>query len=226
LINEMVKKRESYRPFAPSVLEERVRDFFDVPENQSEYSFMIFVVRTREDKRDVLQAVTHLDGTARLHSISRKTNPLFHELISEFGKLTGVPVLLNTSFNNNVEPIVNTAEEAIACYLTTGLNYLAIGNYLVCRKEVDPLPLVFQRLAISLPRSRRLVQRQSEKESGRVELVFELESAASRFFSQPLIEISMDMFRILQQSDGRMTLSDLTARMGIFDAGRIRTLTE
>jgi carbamoyltransferase len=226
LINEMVKKRESYRPFAPSVLEERVRDLYDVPENQTKYPFMIFVVRTREDKRDILQAVTHLDGTARLHSVSRRTNPLFHELISEFDKLTGVPALLNTSFNNNVEPIVNTADEAIVCYLTTGLNHLVIGNYLVCRKEVNPLSLVCQRLAISLPLSRRLVQRQREIEAGRVEVVLELESASSPFFSQKLIEISKDMFRILQKSDGRQTLSDLTVQVGIFDAGKIQALTE
>jgi carbamoyltransferase len=226
LINEMVKRRESYRPFAPSVLEERVRDFFDVPENQAKYPFMIFVVRTREDKRDILQAVTHLDGTARLHSVSRRTNPLFHELISEFDKLTGVPALLNTSFNNNVEPIVDTADEAIMCYLTTGLNHLVIGSYLVCRKEADPLPLVYQRLAISLPRSRRLVQRQSEIEPGRVEVIFELESASNPFFSQKLIGLSKDMFRILQKSDGRQTLSDLTVQEGIFDAGKIQALTE
>ncbi|HKX26491.1 MAG TPA: carbamoyltransferase C-terminal domain-containing protein, partial [Blastocatellia bacterium] len=226
LINEMVKKRESYRPFAPSVLEERVGDFFDVPESQLEYPFMIFVVRTREDKRNDLQAVAHLDGTARLHSVSSQTNPLFHELIAEFDKLTDVPVLLNTSFNNNVEPIVNTAEEAIVCYLTTGLNHLAIGSYLAGRKDADPLPLVYRKLAIRLPRSRRLVQRQSEIERGRVEVVFELDSAASRYFSQHTIGISKDMFRILQKSDGRRTLSDLTAQEGIVDADRIQTLSE
>jgi carbamoyltransferase len=153
-------------------------------------------------------------------------NPLFHELVSEFDKLTGVPVLLNTSFNNNVEPIVNTAQEAIVCYLTTGLNHLVIGSYLVCRKEVDPLPLVYQKLAVRLPRSRKLVQRQSEIEPGRAEVVFELDSATSSYFSQHLIGISMDMFRVLQKSNGRLTLSDLTAQLGIFDADRIQTLTE
>lgn len=226
LINEMVKKRESYRPFAPSVLEERVRDFFDVPENKTEYPFMIFVVRTREDKRGILQAVTHLDGTARLHSVSRRTNPLYHELISEFDKLTGVPVLLNTSFNNNTEPIVDSAEDAIICYLTTGLNSLVIGTYLIRRKEVDPLPLVYEQLAIRLPRSRRLVQRQSEIEPGRVEVVFELESSVSRYFSQPLIRISSEMFSILYKVDGRLRLSDLTAQLGILGADRIKALTQ
>jgi carbamoyltransferase len=226
LINEMVKKRESYRPFAPSVLEERVRDFYDVPENQTEYPFMIFVVRTREDKRSVLQAVTHLDGTARLHSVSRKANPLYHELISEFDKLTGVPVLLNTSFNNNVEPIVDSAEEAIVCYLTTGLNSLVIGNYLVRRKEVDPLPMVYEQLAIHLPRSRRLIQRQIELEPGRVELIFELGSGMSRYFSQPLIGISLEMFDILHKADGMLTLSDLAAQLGPLGADRIKALTQ
>jgi carbamoyltransferase len=226
LINEMVKKRESYRPFAPSVLEERVRDFFDVPENKTEYPFMIFVVRTREDKRSILQAVTHLDGTARLHSVSRRTNPLYHELISEFDKLTGVPVLLNTSFNNNAEPIVDSAEDAIVCYLTTGLNSLVIGSYLIRRKEVDPLPLVYEQLAIRLPRSRRLVQRQSEIEPGRVEVVFELDSSVNRFFSQPLIKLSSEMFSILHKADGRLRLSDLTAQLGFLGADRIKALTQ
>jgi len=226
LINEMVKKRESYRPFAPSVLEERVRDFYDVPENKTEYPFMIFVVRTREDKRSILQAVTHLDGTARLHSVSSRTNPLYHELISEFDKLTGVPVLLNTSFNNNTEPIVDSAEEAIVCYLTTGLNSLVIGNYLIRRKEVDTLPLVYEQLAIRLPRSRRLVQRQSEIEPGRVEVVFELDSSVNRYFSQPLIRISPEMFSILHTADGRLRLCELTAQLGISGADKIKALTQ
>jgi carbamoyltransferase len=130
-INAMIKKREAYRPFAPSVLEESVREFFDTPPTQDQFPFMSTVLQVREDWRAVLGAVTHVDGSARLQTVSRETNPRYYALIEAFGKITGVPMLLNTSLNNNVEPIVNTVDEAIVCFLTSGLDYLVIGDYLV-----------------------------------------------------------------------------------------------
>ncbi|MBN3884986.1 MAG: nodulation protein [Nostoc sp. JL34] len=136
-INKMIKKREGYRPFAPSVLEEDVDDYFEVPPNQKQLPFMIFVVNVKEDKRNLLGAVTHVDGTARIQTVSRKTNERYWDLIHSFKKLTGVPVLLNTSFNNNVEPIVDSVEDAIVCFLTTELDYLVVGEYLIKKKEVS-----------------------------------------------------------------------------------------
>ena len=132
-INVMIKKREGYRPFAPSVMEEHVRDYFELPDEVTSLPYMIFVVPLREDRRRLLGAVTHVDGSARVQTVSRTDNERFWQLLRAFGDLTGVPVLLNTSFNNNAEPIVDTLDEAVTCYLTTGLDYLVAGDYLVTR---------------------------------------------------------------------------------------------
>src|SRR5262249_1296171 len=121
VINAMVKKREGYRPFAPSVPEEDAADIF-VPPPMKTAPFMIFVVDVREHQRALLGAVTHVNGSARVQTVSRSTNARYHRLLAEFKALTGVPVLLNTSFNNNAEPIVDSVEDAVVCYLTTGLH--------------------------------------------------------------------------------------------------------
>ena len=130
-INEIVKKRESFRPFAPSVIDESVTKFFEVQQHSGEFAFMTLVVTVREQYRTLLAAITHIDGSARIQSVSKKENPIYWELISAFGNLTGVPMLLNTSFNNSAEPIVETVEDAIVCFLTTELDYLVIGDYWV-----------------------------------------------------------------------------------------------
>jgi carbamoyltransferase len=135
-INALVKKREGFRPFAPSVLIEDVEDWFDVPTNMQEMGYMTFVLKVKEDKRSVLGAVTHIDGTARVQTVDEKDNKRYSDLIRCFKKETGVPVLLNTSFNNNVEPIVNSLEDAICCFLTTGLDFLVVeGTFLIEKKD-------------------------------------------------------------------------------------------
>ncbi len=132
-LNARVKKREHFRPFAPSVQEERVKDFFRLP--KSELSpYMILVGDVLEDKRSVIPAVTHADGTARVHTVSRAVNPRYWELIDEFAKITGVPVIINTSFNEN-EPIVCTPKDAVECFLRTEFDVLAIGNFLVTKEN-------------------------------------------------------------------------------------------
>ena len=133
-INQMVKKREGYRPFAPSVLEEDVRLYFDIPEGIDKFPFMIFVVQVRPDMRQQLGAITHVDGTARVHTVSRETNSRYWEVINAFKEITGVGVLLNTSFNNNVEPIVDSVEDGVVSFLTTGLDYLVVGDYLAKKR--------------------------------------------------------------------------------------------
>ena len=132
-LNDRVKKREFFRPFAPSVLEERVDEYFVMPKGQLS-PFMILVGEVREDKKNVIPAVTHADGTARVHTVNRDINPLYWELIREFEKITGVPVILNTSFNEN-EPIVRTPEEALNCFLRTDFDVLSIGDYIVLKKD-------------------------------------------------------------------------------------------
>ena len=220
LINQMVKKREEYRPFAPSVLEESLSDYFEVPTTRAEYPFMIFVLNVREQFRELLGAITHVDGTARIQTVSRRTNPKYWTLINEFQKLTGVPILLNTSFNNNAEPIVDSVEDAIVCYLTTGLHYLVIGDYLARKKETDSGHQALDTLAPDLPNSRRLVKRKGQAEGGGMKTVFEIESTKSRFFARTIVEVSSEVFSILIGADGKKSLRDLLEENGIDDDHR------
>jgi len=127
ILNARVKHREKFRPFAPSILMESVGDYFDQTYPDP---FMLKVYNVLEHKRKEIPAVTHIDGTGRLQTVEKDQNPLYWQLIKEFERLTSVPVLLNTSFNEN-EPIVCRPEEAIECFLRTRMDVLAIGNYLV-----------------------------------------------------------------------------------------------
>jgi len=129
ILNKRIKHREPFRPFAPSILEEYTGEYF---EKSYPSPFMLLTYKVRPEKRDVIPAPTHVDGTGRLQTVSKKINPLYWKLIEEFRKITGVPVVLNTSFNEN-EPIVNTPDEAVNCFLRTRMDVLAIGNYLVER---------------------------------------------------------------------------------------------
>jgi carbamoyltransferase len=127
ILNRRIKHRESFRPFAPSILKERVSDYF----TQSHPSpFMLMAYAVKLDKRGEIPAPTHVDGTGRLQTVERETNPAYWNLIQEFDKLTGVPVLLNTSFNDN-EPVVCAPEQAVDCFRRTKMDLLVLGNYLV-----------------------------------------------------------------------------------------------
>ncbi len=130
-INERIKRRENFRPFAPAVLVEFVHAFF---EDADEVPYMEKVYLIRPEKRHLLPAVTHVDGSGRLQTVSRADNPRFYRLIETFAQKTGIPVLLNTSFNEN-EPIVNRPEEAIACFARTRMDVLVLENYLVRRVD-------------------------------------------------------------------------------------------
>jgi len=127
-INAEVKYREPYRPFAPSAPEEVVKDYFDLTVNDP---FMLKVCNVLKEKQAVLPAITHVDGSARLQTVDKKTNPLYHKLIIRLGELTGVPVVLNTSFNIQGEPVVESPTDAIRCFYSTGLDVLVIGNYVI-----------------------------------------------------------------------------------------------
>lgn len=129
VLNARIKRRESFRPFAPSVLVERQADLF---EHGHPSPFMLHVYKIKPEWRERLVAVTHVDGTGRLQSVARDENPLYYDLISEFERRTGIPVLLNTSFNEN-EPIVCTPAEALDCFLRTRMDALVMGPF-VCRK--------------------------------------------------------------------------------------------
>lgn len=195
-INKMIKKREGYRPFAPSILEEDVDDFFEVPSNQKQFPFMIFVVNVKPEKRNILGAVTHVDGTARIQTVSQKTNKLFWDLIHSFKQLTGVPVLLNTSFNNNVEPIIDSVEDAVVSFLTTGLDYLVIGNYLIKKKNVTWRN--YLTLHLSLPGYLSLNRVKHLDTDGNYQNLFYI---GNNYDSKFKVRISPEVFDILTSMD-------------------------
>ena len=132
-INKLVKHREWYRPFAPSVLDGAQSEFF---ENSLSSPFMQLVLPVRKDKQDVIPAVTHVDGTGRLQTVQQNVNPRYWKLIDEFRKLTGVGIVLNSSFNDNDEPIVCSPKDALRTFFGTGLHELYIGNYKVWKLRV------------------------------------------------------------------------------------------
>ena len=131
VLNARIKRREWFRPFAPSILAERQLEYF---EHDHPSPFMLHVYKIRPEKRNELCAVNHVDDTGRLQTVSREENPLYHDLIRAFGRKTGVPVVLNTSFNEN-EPIVCAPEEAIDCFKRTRMDALAIGPFVALKSE-------------------------------------------------------------------------------------------
>jgi carbamoyltransferase len=130
IINLKIKFREKFRPFAPSILEETVSDWFEINE-PSPYMEKVFKIRA--ERRAEIPAVTHVDGSGRLQSVNRETNPRYYDLIQRFYKKTGVPIILNTSLNEN-EPIVHTPEQAIDCYLRTKMDIIVCENIWIERK--------------------------------------------------------------------------------------------
>ncbi|MHA7733145.1 carbamoyltransferase family protein [Nitrosopumilus sp. S6] len=126
ILNAKIKHRESFRPFAPSILEEHAFEYFDI-DVPSPYMLMVAPVK----KPEIIPAVTHVDGTGRLQTVSKNSNPLYYDLISEFFKITGVPVIINTSMNVMGEPIVNTPEQAYQMIVKTDMDCIVMGNYLV-----------------------------------------------------------------------------------------------
>src|SRR5439155_16222427 len=131
ILNIKIKRRESFRPFAPSILEEAVIEWF---EEDDAVPFMMQVFQIRAEKRALIPAVTHVDGSGRLQTVSRRTNPRYYRLIEAFRDLTGVPMLLNTSFNEN-EPVVCNPEQALDCFLRTEMDILVMGDMLVSRSK-------------------------------------------------------------------------------------------
>ncbi|MBD3267912.1 carbamoyltransferase, partial [bacterium] len=133
-VNQAVKYRETFRPFAPAVLKEKANHYFEMDKN-IEVPFMEKVYPIRPQKRAEIPAVTHVDGSGRLQTVSADTNPRFYRLIQQFEAITGVPVLLNTSFNLNGEPIVCTPTDAIRTFFSCGLDVLVMGNHVLCKSS-------------------------------------------------------------------------------------------
>jgi carbamoyltransferase len=136
IINEKIKFREPFRPFAPAVLAERAPEYFDVPKPRTltqPENFMLSVCRVRPDMRARIPAVTHVDGTARVQFVWTEHGTMFRRLIEAFDKRAGIPILLNTSFNRRGEPVVASPADAIKTFAWSGLDYLVMNNYVVSK---------------------------------------------------------------------------------------------
>jgi carbamoyltransferase len=133
VVNLKIKFRESFRPFAPSVLADRAAEYFDI-DRPSPY--MLLTAQVREDRR-VIPSVTHLDGSARLQTVTREENPLYYDLIREFDRQTGVPVIINTSYNVRGEPIVLSPEDAFRCFMRTKMDALVMHDFVVLKRDVE-----------------------------------------------------------------------------------------
>lgn len=129
ILNLKIKRRESFRPFAPSILREEVREWF---EQEDDVPFMMEVFQVREEKRSLIPATTHADGSGRLQTVHKDTNPRYHRLISAYKAITGVPMVLNTSFNEN-EPVVCRPQEALDCFLRTKMDVLVLNDWIITR---------------------------------------------------------------------------------------------
>ncbi|HEU5181642.1 MAG TPA: carbamoyltransferase C-terminal domain-containing protein [Candidatus Polarisedimenticolia bacterium] len=131
-INATIKFREDFRPFAPAVLEEKVKEYFC---DGVVSPFMTLTFDVQPEKRDRIASITHVDGTARIQTVSAKTNPRFHRLIAEFEKITGIPLVINTSFNVKGQPIVCTPRDAISTFFMTGMDHLILGDYVLSKRS-------------------------------------------------------------------------------------------
>jgi predicted NodU family carbamoyl transferase len=208
-INAMVKKRESFRPFAPVVTPEAAATYFDLPKTRANYDFMSFVVDVREDRRAELGAVTHVDGTARIQIIDPVSNERFYQLVRRFGELTGTPVLLNTSFNNNAEPIVQSVQDVLTCYLTTGLDFLVIEDFVVRRREGSSLGL--DSLVVKYRPVTRMAKRTWLTPAGTREVHHSIFLDMAPW---PTAIISPSVFAILEAADGKQSLATLAEIVG------------
>jgi carbamoyltransferase len=130
ILNRKIKRRESFRPFAPSILRDSVPEWF---ERDDDVPFMLKVFQIREEKRTEIPAVTHVNGSGRLQTVTESQNPRYYRLIKTFSDKTGVPILLNTSFNEN-EPVVCKPTEALACFLRTRMDVLVLNDWLITRR--------------------------------------------------------------------------------------------
>lgn len=202
-INEVIKQRENYRPFAPAVLEEEAGTWFDMPAG-TDAAFMTLTVPVRPQARAQLGAVTHVDGTARVQTVARATNERFWRLIEAFGRRTGMPVLLNTSFNHSVEPIVDSIDDAVACLLTTGIDHLVIDRYLIAKRQPTRCPI--WNLVPDIPSYVRFAHLRELDANGQARDVFRCEHQG-----RPELSCSIDpaVFRLVALVDGLRTTAEL-----------------
>ena len=208
IINRMVKKREGYRPFAPSVPKEDVDRYFVTTATQKDFPYMSVVLDVRSEWQGKLAAVTHVDGTARIQTVCRDANPRYWELIRAFGDRAGVSVLLNTSLNNHAEPIVDSARDAVTCFLTTELDGMVIGDWLV-RKRVAG-PDAWQTLRVR--RADAVALSAVRDAGGHDDWTYQVGFTHHHGKST---HISFDVYRLLAEADGELSIGEFGRRNGL-----------
>jgi carbamoyltransferase len=132
VLNNRVKHRESWRPFAAAILRERMHEYFELEE---ESPFMLLVAPVKKEKQSEVPSIVHIDGTCRVQSVTREANGRYYDLIQEFANITGIPLILNTSFNLGGDPIVETPDDTIRCFLATHMDYLVLEDYLIQKRQ-------------------------------------------------------------------------------------------
>lgn len=207
IINAMVKKREGFRPFAPAVLQECASEFFVMMADDA--PFMIHTVAVQQDKRELLGAVTHVDGSARVQTVSRETNPRYWDLIKAFQEITEVPIVLNTSFNNNAEPIVDSVDDVLVCVLTTAIEYAVVGDYLVKKRPESQHPV--GDLVVRIPRHIHVTATSTSSEGdGKVQTSTKMGNIGG-LSATP---ISAAVAQVLGHVDGKRTVDEVIEMAG------------
>ncbi|GAA2798165.1 carbamoyltransferase family protein [Saccharopolyspora taberi] len=215
-VNKALSRAEVYRPLAPSVLAEDAHEYFVLPPGMAQSPFMTFAVEVRADRRAALPATTQADGTARLHTVSREANLRYWELISAFRDITGVPVLLNTSFNNSVEPTVHSAEDAVVSFLTTEIDHLVVGDFVVRRRE--PAEQDWLALGLSVPPHVKLFQIKGHAERERATTRCELRTS---YEPQVRRRVSPELGALLGTVNAETPLGELMSAISAPDREQI-----
>lgn len=209
-VDGLLRRTPGSASFAPSVLEEDAGDYFELPDGTDSFPYMAFGVKVREDRRQSLGATVHADGTAWLQTVSRETNPRFWELLNAFKDLTGVPILLNTSFSSGAEPIVDSVEDAVVSFLTTELDFLVLDGFVAQRRT----PTREDRLSlrISLPPYVRLQQTRSFVAPERMAASCQIRTSYDARLNVP---VSNALFDLLMRLDGEQPLGELFRAHGV-----------
>ncbi|MFL9958545.1 carbamoyltransferase C-terminal domain-containing protein [Paraburkholderia nemoris] len=212
-INEEIKERETFQPFAPAVTEESVWNLFEQPPTQARLGFMSYLLRARREVIGQLAPVVHEDGTARVQVVNRDDHPSFHTLISRVNELSGIPAVLNTSFNRKNEPIVDNVHDAVASFLLSGLDSLFIGQFEVTRTKAALMPSAIGKMYVELPESSKIVWR-SVAGRGKSSREFFLETTFSRHLGGGAIPLSRIVGEFLLRAEPRTLCGDLYAAQG------------
>lgn len=220
IINAMVKKREGFRPFAPAVLVERARDYFEVPEAAADLGHMTYVLSVRPERRAELGAITHVDGSARVQTVERATNARFWDAIAAFGEVTGIPVVLNTSFNNNAEPIVDSVDDAVVCFLTTKLNAMVVGDFVIEKAELSYAHGKSLALGLCAHVSLQRVRSLDDDGVRRQHLVL------GNSHDSKTVPLSPALFAMLDAADGTRSVEDLAREAAVDGAAAWDELVE